>query len=102
MYTRKDYMSNKVSHHEYYSQFATDAVQMLVKNQIGLNRLLASNDPHLNNIPLSKWDAMHGIIISYSGAMIAKANGGGVSLSDTVCTAKAAARILIEVANDEN
>ena len=94
--TCKQYMAHEVDHHAYYSQFDRPLVD-LVGRVIGVDRIKASVDPHFNDIPLHRWDALHGLILQAQGARIGQANGtGGVSLSDTVCTAKAAARIIRE------
>jgi hypothetical protein len=53
--------------------------------------LLASTDPHLNNIPLSSWDQLPHCI----GGDI-KAAGDWLSPAGWVCVAKEAARQIIE------
>lgn len=93
MLTRTQYMNKECTHHEYYNQFGKYLVG-LVSAHIGKQRILASTDPHLNDIPLAKWDALHPAILMAVGPKLAKANSGGISLSDTVCSAKAAARII--------
>lgn len=97
MITRKDYMADKSpdAFFNYYSQFASLAVQQLVARQIGKGRIKNSTDPHLNDIPLKEWDALAPAVHAICGRKLAEANGsGGVSLSDCVCTAKVAARII--------
>lgn len=89
---RADYMSNKVSHQEYYRQFVTPFVMDLVKSRIGIDRIRASKDPNLNDIPLKMWDDMHPIV---SPNRLQEA-GDGLSLSSTVCIAKQAAKMLLE------
>ena len=92
MITRKDYMSGKATHAEYYGQWA-DTLSPFVVAAIGKRALLNSSDPNLNDIPLHRWDAMHATVLQVVGCSIGEANGtGAVSLSDTVCAAKAAAR----------
>jgi hypothetical protein len=49
-------MSKACSHREYYGQFVTDTVKARVMQGIGRDRLLASTDEHLNDIPLRMWD----------------------------------------------
>jgi hypothetical protein len=96
---RKQYMTNEVSHDQYYGQpaFCTPEVKSLVARFIGIGQIVKSTDPHFNDIPLLRWDALHTNIIGLVGKAIAEANGtGGISLSDTVCIAKAAARQLKE------
>lgn len=92
MITRKDYLDGKATHSEYYGQWA-EALTPLVVNAIGARTLLNSKDSHLNDIPLRCWDALHAAVLDLVGPSIGEANGtGGVSLSDTVCAAKEAAR----------
>ena len=94
MFTRKQYMNKEVSHQEYYAQFVTPNVMHFVRNVIGEGPIRDSQDPHFNDIPLVRWDNLHPYILSLVGWKISKANGGGVSLSDTVCVAKAAAEMI--------
>ena len=82
-YTRKQYMSGEVTFQQYYGQFVTQQTKNTVTSNISVNRLLASTDEHLNDIPLIEWDRMHGLL-------------GGNSLCETVCIAKEAARQIIE------
>ena len=93
-YTRADYMRGDVSHQDYYAQFATIAVIACVTARIGKARIQASKDEYFNDIPLAEWDELDGQIRAYVGRRIAEANSGGVSLADTVCVAKAAARLI--------
>lgn len=94
-YTRKDYMAHKCTHDEYYSQFVDDSILDLVSSYIGRRAITKSTDPHFNNIELSRWDNLHLPILLHCGALLARGNSsGGVSLSDTVCVAKAAARMI--------
>lgn len=57
-YSRRDYMAGKCSLDEYYKQFLEPWVFDRVLGEIGMAALLASTDPHLNDIPLYKWDAL--------------------------------------------
>jgi len=100
-YTRKDYMSKKCSHDEYYAQFVNSSVLHLVKSFIGEAKIKKSTDPHFNDIPLKQWDTLNTDIRYICGRSISESNAstcaedvkqGGISLSDTVCVAKAAAR----------
>jgi hypothetical protein len=43
-------------HHEYFSQFVNSWIIDTVLSAIGKDRLLASRDLHLNDIPLKLWD----------------------------------------------
>ena len=94
MYTRKQYMNKECSHNEYYEQFGQHLTN-LVGQTIGVKRIKNSTDDSFNDIPLKRWDALAPLVRSTVGRMLAEANGtGGISLSDCVCSAKAAARII--------
>ena len=96
MFTRKQYMSNEVTHAEYYNQFVIDLIP-LVRGAIGEDRIKASRDPYFNDIPLRRWDFLAALIPAETQRKIAEANGsGGISLSDKVCALKAAARLIKE------
>lgn len=97
MITYKDYMDKKATHREFYGQFVTPAMIEQVVAYIGVSKLLASTDEHLNDISLGKWDGMHQWLVPYYAPAMKKADPkGGVSLSDTVCVAKEAAKQWIE------
>ena len=85
-YTRQDYVEGKCTHREYYAQFVNGSVKRIVGDRIGMSKILASTNDNFNNIPLSKWDRLHGSFV------------GAKSLSDTVCIAKEAAQQLKELA----
>jgi hypothetical protein len=57
-YTRKQYLNKECSHREYYSQFVDDCIRARVCLFVGKDRILASTDEHLNDIPLDVWDAI--------------------------------------------
>jgi len=98
MYTRKQYMSKECSHKEYYSQFVCTSLRDTVKQFIGIERIMKSKDESFNDIPLKEWDNLAPIVRMHCGQSITKANGtGGISLSDCVCTAKAAAKQIKEL-----
>lgn len=90
---RSDYMDGKVTHSDYYGQFVTPAVTALVVGTLN-DAVLRSNDPHLNDVPLHRWDRLAAFVPDESLRMIAAASTGGVSLSDRVCVLKEAARRL--------
>lgn len=91
MITRTQYLNGGATHDEYYGQFVTDDVLELVRSRIGEKHIRASTDPHFNDIPLARWDALRTAVIMLCGAAIREAQGYGASLSDCVCIAKAAA-----------
>jgi hypothetical protein len=85
------------THRVYYAQFVNDSVRNIVECSIGKKHILASQDPHFNDIALRHWDNLQPYIMSACGRGLADANGsGGVSLSDCVCVAKEAARQIKE------
>lgn len=55
-FTRNDYMSKRCSHTEYYGQFDSSAVRCAILRVIPMSDLMASRDPHMNDIKLSHWD----------------------------------------------
>lgn len=91
--TRKDYLTGNATHEQYYGQFATDDVQRFVVQYVGEAAIRASRDPNMNDIPLRIWDRMHQAIASMCGANLREAGVNGCALCDTVCIAKAAARV---------
>lgn len=92
-YTRTQYMQKQCTHDEYYGQFAPGVCHMFDARM--RERIAASTDPHLNDIPLATWDRLAGVISNHVLVLIGEANGnGGISLSDRVCTLKAAAKLI--------
>ena len=95
-FNRKQYINGGCTHQEYYAQFGVSLVDF-VERSIGRERILSSTDKYFNDIHLREWDNLGGGVMAICGRAIAEANGsGGVSLSDCVCSAKAAARIIQE------
>lgn len=88
-------MNNKISHNKYYEQFGKHLIN-LVSLRIGLKRIQNSKCKHFNDIPLKEWDMLEISVRNQVGLMLREANGkaAGVSLSDCVCVAKSAARII--------
>lgn len=104
MFTRKQYMNHECSHSEYYAQFVTEGVIRCVAQAIGKDRIMASRDNHFNDIPLKQWDSLNGAMKSLCNQK-AKKEAEPIkdnphafmwSLSDAVCIAKEAARIIKE------
>jgi hypothetical protein len=98
-------MNKEISHQDYYAQFVNDSVLSFVRSSIGKARILKSTDPHMNDIPLQLWyNLSHSIrmmcdkalSVSNASTCSREVKVGGVSLSDCVCTAKAAAKIIKE------
>ena len=101
MITRKQYLNKEFSFREYYGQFSTPDTVARVANYIGVEKLLASTDEHLNDIPMHIWDSAPWFGMQRS---IAEANVSChpsddrlfTSLSDKVCAVKCAAHKFIE------
>jgi hypothetical protein len=100
-YTRAEYMKDaqqegkgpSAAHRRYFGQFVTDGTKYRVLSVIGLDRLKASTDPHLNDIPLALWDKLTPKLPGSAG--FSKA-GDYYTLANSVCLAKEAARQIIE------
>lgn len=84
-------------HQKYYGQLVTEGIKRVVKTAIGMERLLASTDPHLNDIPLKKWDDLY-----LPNIPSMKPLGDYLTLAGKVCIAKEATRQLIEEAQGAN
>lgn len=114
MITRKEYIDTlpkylspeSFAHHRrYWAQFVNPAIRQRVISAIGLERLVNSTDPYLNDIPLAEWDklaggsgrAHHGdskvyFVPNWINREQLKEVGEGYSLGTGVCIAKEAAR----------
>ncbi len=95
-FTRADYMAGKCTHREYYAQFVTPFIRATVAESIGTERIRASKDPHLNDIPLARWDELAGGIRTGLRADALRAAGDFPSLAAAVCILKEAARQVAE------
>lgn len=103
-FTRADYMAKRCTHREYYGQFVSQYVRDLVRDRVGMARLLSSRDEHLNDIPLSVWDSFWvrhadgGMYIQLPFAVVSliKEAGEDFSASTGTCILKEAARQVIE------
>ena len=98
-FTRNDYMSQRCSHAEYYGQFDSPEVRNAILRVIPMSDLMASHDPYMNDIKLSRWDD-----IRLDGETLRKltiANGHAdvrhyvYAKSDIVCLAKEVAEHII-------
>jgi hypothetical protein len=92
--TREQYLkgNGEQNHRAYYSQFVNPSIKETVKNTVGIDALLKSNDPHLNDIPLKIWDNM--MTSGVNDKMLKL--GDYLTLAGKVCVLKEAARQLIE------
>lgn len=85
---REKYMSNEITHAEFYEWLASEIGLLPQDLPVSIDRVRESTDPHLNDIPLQGWDRRDPVIRG-------KAKRAGMqswSLSDTVCVLKAYAR----------
>lgn len=95
MKTRRDYIDGKVTFSEYYRQFITPELVEAVKAKIGVDKVKASKDPHLNDIDLEKWDYLFQDYSLKKGIEKKMHEASDfLSLAGAVCTAKECARIL--------
>lgn len=111
-YTREQYMNKECDHDTFYSQFVTDGVKWLVLNHphIGKERIIASTNPHFNDIPLQHWDSLKDSVrMSISTKKFMRLSwpnysGKGVmwSLCEAVCIAKQAARMVRDANKGES
>ena len=99
IYTRKDYMSDKCTHEEYYGQLVTQRMKEHVARAIpqGIAR---STDPAFNDIPLATWDRIGSMYHSLGPEF--KKLGDFMSASGLVCTLKEAARQVKEASRVTN
>lgn len=94
--TRDEYIkapNSDQAYRTYYGQYVSDGTKRIVLQRITLPVLLASKDPHLNDIPLSRWDAL---VPQLHAGVALKRNGDWLSLGTGVCILKEAARQIIE------
>lgn len=81
-------------HREYYAQFVSPAVIAHVLRHIAPDWLLASTSPHLNDIPLQKWDELVASMLLRS-SLFAR-TGETRAPASLVCIAKEAAQQWID------
>jgi len=89
MFKRKDYLSGKCSHSQYYNQFVNDNVKLLLKDNIGIDKIKKSKDEHFNDIPLELWDRV-GLTCDIVDKL--KQAEDYYTLAGAVCILKAGAR----------
>ena len=99
MITRQQYIDTPELHHEFYSQFVTDATFQFIKANIGLEKLQASDCPHLNDVV--RWErGGQTWLWDHTPVNQQRIKDAGESLTMSVrtCVGKAAARILLKEA----
>lgn len=97
-YTYGDREACHAMYRKYYAQPVTASIKGIVLRHIGLDALLASKDPSLNDIPLEQWDSLYDLIRAHTprSLLIELTGHSDMSLLEAVCIAKEAARQLIE------
>lgn len=98
MMTHSEYLESSrkdgpAAHRAYFGQFVTTATIARVVSAIGAERIKASTDPHMNDIPLHEWDSLVPYLPGSAG--FAKV-GDWYSNANGVCLAKEAARQFAE------
>jgi len=96
MISREDYIEGKATHQAYYGQFVNAGYKSRVLSRIGLSQLVASRDPHFNDIPLAEWEkiASWGGLASTTSKM--EQCGDYLTIAGHICILKEAARQLVE------
>ncbi len=103
MFTREEYLiasrliasheNRLAAHRQYYAQFVNERTIAFVVNWIGKDKLKASTDPYMNDIPLNRWDSMVNMLPL---AIRSETVGDYYTLGNCVCIAKEAARQYLE------
>lgn len=88
-------MMKLINHVDYYTQFVNKRTMNIVAARIGVDKIVNSNDPHFNDIPLADWDSLYSVISSATSVQLLKSAGESMSLSTAVCIAKAAANQIV-------
>lgn len=101
IFTRAEYMAGgddqHAAHRRYYGQFVTPRERAIVKTTFGIDLLRASADPYFNDIPILLWDALiYQVGYETWAAMRDAGDPGPVSLGNSACLFKEAARQLVE------
>lgn len=100
-FTRTEYLAaaredGPAAHRRYYAQFVNASVIRFVGSSVGIDKIKASTDRHMNDIPLALWDRMHKCLPLEPGIFQKITGSNSYSLSDSVCIAKEAARQIAE------
>ena len=93
-FTRKDYMSNKCTHEEYYSQLVTQSIKDHVTRALPQS-IAKSKDPSFNDIPLDTWNRIGAYSVPNAEF---KKLGDFRTAMGVVCVLKEAARQIREAA----
>ena len=105
MFTRAQYMAGECTHAEYYAQFVNGYIKQHVKARFGKNQLIAAyeRDTFFNTIPIQRWDSfVRATDHIFNGVVSITEYGDYWTLSTMVCTAKEAARQIVEEAQNDH
>lgn len=91
-FTRKDYMSDKCTHEEYYGQLVTQSIRDHVARAMPQS-IAKSRDPSFNDIPLDTWDRIGAYSVPSAEF---KKLGDFKTAAGVVCVLKEAARQIRE------
>ena len=98
MFTHKDYaLDGKCTHQQYYAQFVTGEIKMIVVLNFGLDTLKEAyqEDRTFNTIPLHRWDSL-GIFLNVPIMHDKfKQHQDFISQASIVCVLKEAARQVV-------
>lgn len=91
--TRRDYLNRKCTHRQYYSQFVNTNTKNQLLRYIPKKEIVASKDPHFNDIKIRRWDAIPAIAGTNDKM---KKKGDYLTLAGKVCVYKEAAKQIKE------
>ena len=98
MFTHKDYViERKCTHQQYYAQFVTEEIKMIVVLNFGLDTLKKAyqEDKAFNTIPLHKWDLLEIFLNVPIMHDKFKQHQDFISQASVVCVLKEAARQVV-------
>jgi hypothetical protein len=89
----RDLLNKECTHDNFYGQFVNDNIKKCVLGSFTIEELKASDDEHINDLPLKRWDnaAFYGFNIDKFRRL-----AGFYARSTKVCVLKEAARQLIK------
>jgi hypothetical protein len=94
--TRKQYLAHTAELFDaYFLQFAGPGYRSALSGKFGPEELLASTDPHFNDISLAHWDDAARALYPYVNHKKITEAGDFYTLSTGVCLAKTMAKDLI-------
>lgn len=94
-FTQSDFINDKCSHSQYYSQYVTEGVKNVVKELMSLHILMRSKDSELNDIDLSKWGSMSYHIEGIVRPLVKQIGEAPYTIADGVLILKEAAKSII-------